>query len=194
MKTQHSWFGVQETGELLQLRIIEYVKLKGLHKDHRVQWSLQECLKQIHMTESVTSVIQSIAGAPWALAGLVPWPRARAVSGEPVPVTNHPPSEEHFSIVQSELALIQLHSIPSHAVAGHQREEISTSPSLPPLRKVQRLRERLVSPVCRVILDLSWVWHPWRDSFDLFLEVTASRGKLLFPQDWRKHECLVWDR
>ena len=50
-------------------------------------------------------------------------------------MTDHPLGEEPFPNVQSELALTQLHSIPSCPIAGHQREEISTSPSAAPLEK-----------------------------------------------------------
>ena len=52
--------------------------------------------------------------------------------GEPVPVTNHPLSEESFSNVQSELHLTQLHSISLCPIIGHWREEISSSPSTSP--------------------------------------------------------------
>ncbi|KAK4806146.1 hypothetical protein QYF61_001069 [Mycteria americana] len=55
--------------------------------------------------------------------------------GEPVPVTDHPLSEEPFPYVQSELPLTQLHSISPCPIAGHQREEISTSPSAAPLEE-----------------------------------------------------------
>ena len=55
--------------------------------------------------------------------------------GEPIPVTDHPLSEEPFPNVQSELPLTQLHSLsPCHA-SGHQREEISTSTSTSPLEE-----------------------------------------------------------
>jgi len=49
--------------------------------------------------------------------------------GEPVPVTDHPPNKKPFPNVQCELPPMQLHSISSCAVAGHQREDIITSPS-----------------------------------------------------------------
>ena len=50
-------------------------------------------------------------------------------SGDPVPVTDHPPREEPFPHVQYELPLTQLHPVSSWPIAGHQREEISTFPS-----------------------------------------------------------------
>ncbi|KAK4825531.1 LOW QUALITY PROTEIN: hypothetical protein QYF61_000108 [Mycteria americana] len=56
--------------------------------------------------------------------------------GEPVAVTDHPLSEEPFPNALSELALTQLHSISSCPIAGHQREEISTSPSAAPYEEV----------------------------------------------------------
>lgn len=158
--------------------------------------SLQEYLKLIPVTESVMSVIQSIPGAPWILSGLVPWPGAREVPGEPVPVTNHPASEEPFSNVLSELALIQLHSIPSCPFAGspERDQHLPSTAALEEGAEREREKERLVSPVCQVILYSPWICHPWKDSFDPFVEVTASRRMLLVPQDWRKHRCLVWDR
>ncbi|CAM9299044.1 unnamed protein product, partial [Bubo scandiacus] len=52
--------------------------------------------------------------------------------GEPVPVTDHLLREKLFPNVQSELPLMQLHPISSRPIAGHQREEISTSPSAAP--------------------------------------------------------------
>ena len=51
-------------------------------------------------------------------------------------MTDHPLSEEPFPSVQSELPLMQLHSISSCPVSGHQGEEISTSPSAAPLEEV----------------------------------------------------------
>ena len=53
----------------------------------------------------------------------------------PVPVTDHPLSEEPFPIVQPELPLIQFHSISLCPIAGQQRE-ISTSSSPAPLKEV----------------------------------------------------------
>ena len=47
------------------------------------------------------------------------------IPGEPVPVTDHPLSEEPFPNVQSELPLMQFHSISSCPAADHQRREIS---------------------------------------------------------------------
>jgi len=51
-------------------------------------------------------------------------------------VTNFSFREESFPHVQSELPLMQLHSISSYPIAGHQREEISTSLSASPLDEV----------------------------------------------------------
>jgi len=56
--------------------------------------------------------------------GFVPW----SLPGKPVPVTDHPLSEEPFPNVQSELPLMQRHSI-SWVLLLVTREEISTSPS-----------------------------------------------------------------
>ena len=56
--------------------------------------------------------------------------------GDPVPVTDHPFSEEPIPNVHSEHSLVQLHSVSSCPVAGHQREKISTSPSTSPLEEV----------------------------------------------------------
>lgn len=61
---------------------------------------------------------------PQTLTGLVPWPLAWATAL----VTNHSLREEPSPGVQSELPSMQLHSISSYPVAGHQRE-ISTSSS-----------------------------------------------------------------
>jgi len=55
---------------------------------------------------------------------------------EPVPVTNHPLGEEPCPNAQSELPLMQLHSISSCPVTDDQREEISSSSPLLPLRKL----------------------------------------------------------
>ncbi|KAK4807107.1 hypothetical protein QYF61_018448 [Mycteria americana] len=66
--------------------------------------------------------------------------------GEPVPVTDHPLSEEPFPNVQSELPLRQLHSISSCPIAGHQREEISTSPSPAPHEEVVDCNEVTPQP------------------------------------------------
>ena len=49
--------------------------------------------------------------------------------GEPVPVVDNPLSEESFANVQAELPLMHLQFISSCLIAGHQREEISTSPT-----------------------------------------------------------------
>ena len=50
-------------------------------------------------------------------------------------MTDHPLSEEPFPDFQPEIPLAQLHSIPSCPIAGHQREEISTSISADPLEE-----------------------------------------------------------
>ena len=50
-------------------------------------------------------------------------------------MTNHPLSEERLANVQSELLVTQLHSFSLSPVAGHQREEISSSPSAAPLEE-----------------------------------------------------------
>jgi len=55
---------------------------------------------------------------------------------EPVPGTDHPLSEEPFPDVQPELPLMQLHSVSRCLITGHQREEISTSPSAASLEEV----------------------------------------------------------
>jgi len=55
--------------------------------------------------------------------------------GERVPMTDHHLNEEPFPNVQSQLPLTQLHSISLRPVAGHEREEISTSPSTAPLEE-----------------------------------------------------------
>lgn len=52
--------------------------------------------------------------------------------GEPVLVPNHPLCEEAFSNIQPKPSLTQLHALPSGPICGHQREEISTCPSIPP--------------------------------------------------------------
>ncbi|PKU33851.1 rna-directed dna polymerase from mobile element jockey-like [Limosa lapponica baueri] len=51
-------------------------------------------------------------------------------------VNDHPLSEEPLPSVQSELPLMQLLSNSLSSIASHQREEISTSPSAAPLRKL----------------------------------------------------------
>ncbi|GAB0202878.1 cAMP-dependent protein kinase inhibitor alpha [Grus japonensis] len=43
---------------------------------------------------------------------------------EPVPVPDHPLSEEPFPDIQPKPPRLQLHSVPSGSIAGHQREEI----------------------------------------------------------------------
>jgi len=50
-------------------------------------------------------------------------------------VSEHPLSEEPFPNVQFELSLTQFHTISMCPVAGHQREEISRSPSAAPLEE-----------------------------------------------------------
>ncbi|KAM4793343.1 uncharacterized protein ACIQIH_013099 isoform 1-T2 [Cyanocitta cristata] len=52
--------------------------------------------------------------------------------GEPVPVPNHPLSEEPFRNVQPKPPLTQLQTIPSGPVTDHHREEISVCPSTSP--------------------------------------------------------------
>lgn len=49
---------------------------------------------------------------------------------------NHPLREEPSLNAQSELRLTQLHSLSLCPVSGHQREEISTSPSAAPLEEI----------------------------------------------------------
>lgn len=50
-------------------------------------------------------------------------------------MTKHPLGEEHSPKVQSELHLTQRHSTPSGPIAGHQREEISSSSFPVPLEE-----------------------------------------------------------
>ncbi|KAK4818862.1 hypothetical protein QYF61_020081 [Mycteria americana] len=90
-------------------------------------------LKLNHTTKSIVQMLLELWQA---------WCRDH-FPGEPVPVTDHPPSEEPFPNVQSELPLMQLHSISSCPIADHQREEISTSPSVDPLEEVVDCNEVL---------------------------------------------------
>ena len=66
--------------------------------------------------------------------------------GDPVPVTGHPLSEEHFPNVQSELPLTELHSISSCLITGHQRAEINISPSTAHLEEIVDCHEVTSQP------------------------------------------------
>lgn len=105
--------------------------------------SLQEYLKLIPVT---TSVIQSspVLLELWQASC---HDQRQGKSLGTCPSDQPPSSEESLSSVQSELALIQLHSIPSLPATGHQRGEISTSPPLLPLRKVQKERKTCLTSV-----------------------------------------------
>ncbi|KAK4807096.1 hypothetical protein QYF61_018437 [Mycteria americana] len=86
-------------------------------------------LKLNHMTKSVIQTLLELRQA-WCCDHF---------PGEPVPVTNHPLSEEPFPNVQSELPLRQLHSISSCP-------QISTSPSAAPLEEVVDCNEVTPQP------------------------------------------------
>ena len=113
------------------LYTLEYLKFKGTHKVHQVPTpcSSQDYLKLNHMTKSIIQVLLEL------LTGLVLWPLPWGACSSDQP----PSSEEPFPNVQSELALMQLHSISLYPVAGHQRGEISSSPSAVSLEEGVRL-------------------------------------------------------
>ncbi|KAK4806763.1 hypothetical protein QYF61_005559 [Mycteria americana] len=93
-------------------------------------------LEQVHL-EATVAVDRTMPQQAWCRDHF---------PGEPVPVIDHPLSEEPFPNVQSELPPTQLHSISSCPIAGHQREEISTSPSTAPLEEVVDCNEVTPQP------------------------------------------------
>ena len=120
---------------------------------------------------------------------------------EPVPVTNHPLSEEPFPNVQSELPLVQPHSISSCPVAGHQREISTPWLHCPPwgrcrlrwghkpsnLRQTtQATEKRRIGPMrCWVSSNLLGVtenWVLWRVLYDW-----ACRSHTVNPQGLRAY-------
>lgn len=140
-------------------------------------WSLEEYLKLIPVS---VSVIQSSPGAPWTLAGLVPWPGQGKFLGS---LSQWPTTLLVKNLLQCPVWTCpdsaSLHSLTS--AAGHQRGEISTSPPLLPLRKVQRDKERrkdlsrlcvrysltvLGSAIPRgTCLTCLWKWQPPEGNF-----------------------------
>lgn len=51
-------------------------------------------------------------------------------------MTNHPLGERPFPNVQTELPLMQFHSVSPYPITGHVRKEISTSPATAALEGV----------------------------------------------------------
>lgn len=177
MKTQHDWFGVQESVEFIQLRIIDCLGLKGTLTGVP-EWSLW-----LWVSSRAAQLLLELWQA-WchdqeqrkSLGSLSQWPTT-------LPVKNLSPV--------SSLNLPWFSFIPFPCFLPLLTRERSAPPL--PCCPWGRCRERLVSSLCQVILDSPWICHPW-DLFGLLVEVIASRRKLLFPQDWRKRRCLVWDR
>lgn len=140
MKTQHGWFGVQETAELLQLRIIDFLELKGTLKGHRVHRALvltgepktDRFDYEYHPEQPRCCLNSGRLGAMTRGKGN-PWGAC----------PSHQPPSQWRTFLQCpvwtcpDVALF--HSLPP--AAGYQREEISTSLPLLPLRKVQRERK-----------------------------------------------------
>ncbi|GAB0184693.1 hypothetical protein GRJ2_000934600 [Grus japonensis] len=108
-------------------RIIEYPELEGTHKDHQSNsWLHTGPAESEQMTESIIQTLLELSQAR----------RCDHFPGEPVPVPNHPLSEEPFPDIQPKPPPSQLHSIPSGSITGHQRKEISACPFAPPREEV----------------------------------------------------------
>lgn len=106
-----------------QTRTTEYLRLEGTHQHH---CCLQIYIKLNHLIKSLIQMLLEHCQA-WC------WDQ---FPGKSLPGTNHLLSEEPFPNVQAELPLMQLHSISSCPATSDQRDEISTSPLLPPKRNV----------------------------------------------------------
>lgn len=98
--------------------IIEYPKLEDSHK-RPTSFSSQKYLKLNCLTKSIMQTLLEPCQA-WCCHHFPGWP---------VPVTDHPVSEEHFLNVQPELSLMELHSIFLYPIVGHQR--VDTNMTLP---------------------------------------------------------------
>ena len=70
------------------------------------------------------------------------------ISTAPVPLSDHPHSNEIFPEVQSEPPLVRLCVIPSCSILSYQGEEIRTSVSVSPLREVVWSNEAASWPPC----------------------------------------------
>lgn len=101
-------------------RIIEYLKLEGIHENHS-----QDYLKPNHdLRASSRCSLNSDKLALWPLP-----------PGEPVPEPRHPLGEKPFPCTPSEHPLMQLDCISVRLTAGHQRDQHLPC-TAPPLESV----------------------------------------------------------
>ena len=56
--------------------------------------------------------------------------------GEPVLLPDYPLIEDPLPDIQPELPLLHLHDISLGLIGGHQREQISNCPSIPPCEEI----------------------------------------------------------
>ena len=97
-------------------RVIEYPKLEGPHKDHKVQplATQQGYPKSDHTSENFVQTLLELYQAQCHDH----FPR------EALPQPNHLLGEESFPNTQPDPPLLQLHAIRSGSVTGRQREDV----------------------------------------------------------------------